>query len=69
MSTVRVCKNNKLVRNLGLMASAAILSLMMAGEAQAACTTNNAQPASAVVVDGTGKERIPKVKDQNSTRC
>lgn len=53
MSTVRVCKNNKLVRNLGLMASASILSLMMAGEAQAACTTNNAQPASAVVVDGT----------------
>ena len=53
MPAVRVSKNQKLVRGLGLMASASLLSLIMAGEAQAACSTNNAQPVSAVTADGT----------------
>lgn len=44
MSAVRVSKNHKLVRGLGLLASASILSLLMAGEAQAACTVSPAQP-------------------------
>lgn len=53
MPAVRVSKNQKLIRGLGLLASASFLSLIMAGEAQAACTTNNAQPVTAVTVDGT----------------
>ncbi|MFN3748327.1 MAG: autotransporter-associated beta strand repeat-containing protein [Sphingorhabdus sp.] len=53
MSAVRVSKNHKLVRNLGLMASASIMSLMMAGEAQAACTANPNQPLNAITTDGT----------------
>lgn len=44
MSAVRVSKNHKLVRGLGLLASASILSLLTAGEAQAACTVSPAQP-------------------------
>ncbi len=53
MSAVRVSKNQKLARNLGLMASASIMSLMMAGEAQAACTANPNQPLNAITTDGT----------------
>ncbi|RDV07268.1 hypothetical protein DXH95_07860 [Sphingorhabdus pulchriflava] len=44
MPAVRANNNQKLVRGLGLMASASILSIMMAGEAQAACTPSTAQP-------------------------
>ena len=44
MSVVRTRKNHKLVRNLGLLASASIMSMMMAGEAQAACTVSPSQP-------------------------
>lgn len=36
-----------------LLASASLLSLLFAGEAQAACTTNNAQSPTNVTVDGT----------------
>lgn len=53
MPAVRVSKNQKLVRSLGLMASASIMSITMAGEAHAACTTNNAQPVGAVTINGT----------------
>jgi autotransporter-associated beta strand protein len=53
MSVVRVRKNHKLVRGLGLMASASIMSLMMAGEAQAACVPNPAQPLNNITTDGT----------------
>lgn len=44
MSAVRVSKNHKLVRGLGLLASASILSLLMAGEAQAQCVASPGSP-------------------------
>lgn len=53
MSTVRARKNHKLVRNLGLLASASIMSMMMAGEAQAACVPTPNQPLNAITTDGT----------------
>jgi autotransporter-associated beta strand protein len=53
MSAVRSSKNHKLVRGLGLLASASLMSIMMAGEAQAACTPNPAQPLNNITTDGT----------------
>jgi autotransporter-associated beta strand protein len=53
MSAVRVLKNQKLVRGLGLMASASIMSLMLAGEAQASCVVNPNQPLNAITTDST----------------
>lgn len=41
------------IAHAALMASASFLSLTFASEAQAQCVTNNADPASAVVTDGT----------------
>jgi autotransporter-associated beta strand protein len=53
MSAVRNTKNQKLVRNLGLLASASIMSMMMAGEAQAACVVNPNQPLNNITTAGT----------------
>jgi autotransporter-associated beta strand protein len=53
MPAVRVSKNQKLIRGLGLMASASIMSLMMAGEAQAACVPTPNQPLNAITTDGS----------------
>ncbi len=53
MSAVRVLKNQKLVRGLGLMASASIMSLMLAGEAQASCVPSPNQPLNAITTDST----------------
>ncbi|TSB02382.1 beta strand repeat-containing protein [Sphingorhabdus contaminans] len=44
MSVVRARKNQKLVRCLGLLASASLMSFMMADDAQAACAVSPAQP-------------------------
>ena len=53
MSVVRVRKNQKLVRNLSFLASASFMSIMMAGEAQAACVPTPSQPLNAITTDGT----------------
>ncbi len=52
MPAVRVSKNQKLVRGLGLLASASILSLLMAGEAQAACVPSLPDPLNNITTDG-----------------
>lgn len=53
MSAVRVQKKHKLVRCLGLMASASLMSFMMTDDAQAACTTNPNQPLNNVTTDSS----------------
>ena len=53
MSAIRPPKNRKLIRMFGLMASASIMSLMMAGEAQAACTASGGQPLNNITADGS----------------
>lgn len=44
MSVVRTSARRTLARNLGLMASASVATLLLAGQAQAACVAANAQP-------------------------
>lgn len=44
MSVVRTAARRTLARNLGLMASASVATLLLAGQAQAACVAANAQP-------------------------
>jgi autotransporter-associated beta strand protein len=53
MTAVRASKNHKLVRGLGLLASASILSLLMAGEAHATCTVSPAQPLNNITTPST----------------
>jgi len=45
--------NRKLVRTLGLMASASLMSLMMSGEAQAACTVSSGNPLNNVTTNNS----------------
>ena len=52
-NTRRRCPNARQLAHAALLASASFMSVTFATEAHAQCTTNNAQPVSNVVVDGT----------------
>lgn len=51
MPAAAVRTNRKLVHNIGLLASASLMSLTMAGEAQAACTPSTAEPLNNIATD------------------
>lgn len=53
MPAVRRCKNSRLVRGFGLMASASLMSLILAGEAQAACSASPAQPLNSITTNNS----------------
>jgi autotransporter-associated beta strand protein len=53
MTAVRVRNTHKLVRTLGLMASASVMSMLIASEAQAQCVASPAQPLNNITTPNT----------------